>query len=75
MICDVHADADEEVQAAAELSYSRLRETPCHWAGCGAVLNSSHTLQKHLALHAGEQGEWVRTLSSLPFFMCYVVPD
>ncbi|RPD81315.1 hypothetical protein L226DRAFT_608568 [Lentinus tigrinus ALCF2SS1-7] len=56
---DVEMDeADKEVQAAAELSCSRLRETPCQWAGCGAVLNSSHTLQKHLALHAGEQDEW-----------------
>ncbi|KAI0711045.1 hypothetical protein C8T65DRAFT_695490 [Cerioporus squamosus] len=52
------SEEDKEVQAAAELSYSRLRETPCQWAGCDAVLNSTQTLQKHLALHAGEQDEW-----------------
>ncbi len=54
--------SDLEAQAAAELAFSRLRETRCSWDGCGIVLNSMATLQRHVVLHANENGEWVGDL-------------
>ncbi|TBU28755.1 hypothetical protein BD311DRAFT_865287 [Dichomitus squalens] len=51
----------EEVEAEAEaeqLSFTRLRQTPCSWSECGVILNSATTLQKHVALHADENEEW-----------------
>ncbi|KAI0349318.1 hypothetical protein OH77DRAFT_1440494 [Trametes cingulata] len=35
-----------------------MREVPCLWGGCGAVLNSMSTLQKHVVLHAGDNTDW-----------------
>ncbi|PIL37538.1 transcription factor [Ganoderma sinense ZZ0214-1] len=58
-VAELEPDADgEEAEAAAELAFSRLREMPCSWDGCGAVLNSMATLQKHVVRHAGENSEW-----------------
>ena len=51
-----------EAEAAAELAFSRLRETRCLWDGCGVVLNSMKTLQAHIVTHADEGGEWVGDL-------------
>ncbi|KAI0371521.1 hypothetical protein BV20DRAFT_1112549 [Pilatotrama ljubarskyi] len=58
-----HAEEDrktheEEMREAAQLSFDRIRWCPCQWHGCGAVLNSMSTLQKHAALHASDNGEW-----------------
>ncbi|TCD63879.1 hypothetical protein EIP91_004819 [Steccherinum ochraceum] len=56
-------EADEEAlrnqevaeRDAAELSYHRLRESPCKWHGCDAVLNSADRLATHASAHAKEK--------------------
>ena len=61
-----------EVAAEAEaeqLSLTRLRKTPCLWAGCGIVLNSTAVSQRHAALHADENAEWVSLL-----FLSAIIP-
>ena len=63
---------EEEMRAAAQIAYDRMRETPCQWHGCGAVLNSLSTLQKHAALHATDNEEWVRPL--FPVASCFYCP-
>ncbi|KAM5542327.1 hypothetical protein V8D89_003786 [Ganoderma adspersum] len=58
-VAESEPDSDsEEAETAAELAFIRLRETRCLWDGCGVVLNSMKTLQKHIVLHADEGGEW-----------------
>ncbi|KAI9057407.1 hypothetical protein FKP32DRAFT_1689223 [Trametes sanguinea] len=49
---------EEEAREAAQISYDRMREVPCLWTGCGAVLNSMSTLQKHVVLHAADNEAW-----------------
>ncbi|KAI0677637.1 hypothetical protein C8Q78DRAFT_1181142 [Trametes maxima] len=49
---------EEEMREAAQVSYERMRESPCQWVGCGAVLNSMVALQNHAALHASDNEEW-----------------
>ena len=55
------AEAAAEAEAE-QLSLTRLRKTPCLWAGCGIVLNSTMVSQRHAALHADENAEWVSLL-------------
>lgn len=49
-----------------QLSYGRMRESPCLWSECGAVLNSMSKLQEHAAQHASEHMEWVRASRRSP---------
>ncbi|EMD40371.1 hypothetical protein CERSUDRAFT_110966 [Gelatoporia subvermispora B] len=42
---------EAQEQQIAELSYSRLREMPCRWRGCDAVLNSANNLGQHTPGH------------------------
>lgn len=57
---------EEEMRAVVQLSYDRMRESPCLWSGCGAVLNSMSRLQEHAAQHACEHMEWVRASRRSP---------
>ena len=52
------AEAAAEAEAE-QLSLTRLHETPCLWAECGAVLNSTAVLQRHVVLHADDYARWV----------------
>ncbi|KAI0920777.1 hypothetical protein AcV5_001432 [Taiwanofungus camphoratus] len=42
-------------QEAVRLSYSRMRESPCRWRGCSALLNSTAKLIKHVSTHAEDR--------------------
>jgi hypothetical protein len=42
-------------QATMSLTMSLLREQPCKWRNCNAVMNSVDSLSRHLALHAQEK--------------------
>ncbi|OCH94527.1 hypothetical protein OBBRIDRAFT_124764 [Obba rivulosa] len=45
------ARQEAKQQQVVQLSYSRLRESPCRWRGCDAVLNSADSLGRHVATH------------------------
>lgn len=50
---DEERDEQEQLQMeAVQLSYTRLRESPCRWRGCGAFLNCTMKLIQHVVQHA-----------------------
>ncbi|OBZ70218.1 hypothetical protein A0H81_09782 [Grifola frondosa] len=48
----------DEAQEAVRLGYIAMRELPCCWKACGAVLNSAQRLEKHVKEHAADKEEW-----------------
>lgn len=44
--------AEQLQMEAVQLSYTRLRESPCRWRRCGAFLSCTMKLIQHVVQHA-----------------------